>query len=141
MQRKTLTTLKELRIGDSFVFVKKDQPWRVMARADKSGKVAINQVINYNPVHKYDELRKGNSQVIFLRHTIPVPGEECFIEDLVPGDVFHKTDDIIHEYVVVKRGENFWDVRRMDCAAPEKAGKLAAVVFVRHKEVVHTSLN
>lgn len=142
MQRKTLTTLNQLRIGDSFVFLKKDEAWRVTAREDKSGKVAFNKFLeDGRQVLQYDELRKGKTPVVFLRHTIPLPGEECFILDLVPGDVFHKTDDVVHEYVVVESGHHFWKVRRLDMAATEFAGKIATVVFVRHKEVIHTTLN
>lgn len=142
MQRKTLTTLNQLRIGDSFVFAGKDEVWRVTARANKSGAVAINKFIGDKQIYKYDELRKGKVQVVFLQHTIPVPGEEILLDNLVAGDVFKKSADDVHEYVVVQRSSDVWfDVRRLDQAAPEKGGKLANVIFIRHNEVRHTTLN
>lgn len=133
MNPKTPTTLGQLRIGDSFVYPKRVDPWRVTARADKNGKVAVNQ---WNAgtekwIHKFDELKKQSTAVLFLRHTIPVPGEECMIDDLNPGDVFYRPDDVVHEYVMVKRGIQFSDVRRIDEAACIKAGVAAKVIFVR----------
>lgn len=133
MQPKTLTTINQLRIGDSFVFPKRVDPWRVTARADKNGRVAVNQ---WNAgtekfIHKFDELIKGSKQVIFLRHTVPVPGEECLVDDLQPGDIFFRPDDVVHEYVLVKHGHQFSDVRRVDEAACIKAGRGAKIIFVR----------
>jgi hypothetical protein len=135
MNHKTLTTLGELRIGDSFVYkLNRQDVWRVMARADKNKRVAVNQVFNGEPLHKYDELKKGSTSVVFLRHTIPVPGEEIFIEDLKEGDVFHNLQDIIHEYVIEQKGHDFWLVRRTDqAAAAGYWGRLTKVIFVRHK--------
>lgn len=136
MQQKTMTTLNQLRIGDSFVFPRRTDVWRVMARADKKGRVAINQIVNGRAIFAYDELKKGSKEVMFLRHTIPVPGEECFIEDLKEGDRFHMTDDIIHEWEIVQVGPTpqFVTIRRTDQPAPGKAGVLAKVVFISHKQ-------
>jgi hypothetical protein len=136
MRPKTITTLKELRIGDSFVFTRGDRktPWRVTARADKSHRVSINMWDDRGTwMHPYDDLKKGDTKVMFLRHTIPVVGEECFIEDLKEGDVFCRPEDIVHEYILVKRGIHFCDVRRVDEAAPVKAGRVARVIFIRPK--------
>ncbi len=135
MDHKTLTTIGELRIGDSFVYKStRTDVWRVMALADKKGRVAVNQVHNGKPIHKYDELIRSKKTVMFLRHTIPVPGEDCFIEDLQPGDVFFQPDDIIHEWVIMETGHDFYKVRRTDQAGPGYAGRLAKVVFVKHKD-------
>lgn len=133
MEQKTTAQLKELRIGDSFIIPKREDPWRVMAREDKRGKVAINQIINGKPVWPQDTLVKGTREVMFLRHTIPVSGEQCFIDDLTVGDVFTRADDI-HEWVLEKHGHAFSDVRRIDQSAPAKAGRLAIVTFIKHKE-------
>jgi hypothetical protein len=143
MERKTMTTLGELRIGDSFTFLKRADVWNVTARADKKGKVAINQLDdNKKPLLKYDELKKASTEVLFLRHTIPVPGEECFICDLNEGDIFYKPDDIIHDFEMVKRGHFFYEVRRLDQMASIRAGKMAVVIFVRkndeHEKLINT---
>lgn len=133
MQRKTLTTLNQLRKGDVFVFLKKDQPWRVTGRTDNNRQVTINQFINGNPIYKYDEMKSGSMQIIFMRHTIPLPGEECYVEDLQPGDVLHKTDDIINEYEVKERGDIWSTLRCLQSDKAEMAGKHLTVVFIKHR--------
>jgi hypothetical protein len=135
MNHKTLTTLGQLRIGDSFVYkLNRQDIWRVIAKADRSNRVAVNQIFNGKPIHKYDELKRASTSVVFLRHTVPVQGEEIFIEDLKEGDVFHNLEDIIHEYVIEKTGNDYWLCRRLDQSAPAGYwGRLTKVVFVRHK--------
>jgi hypothetical protein len=138
MEFKTQTTLNQLRIGDSFTYIgmfgqKRTDPWRVMARADKSGKVAVNQVVEGKTVYKYDELKKGTTKVLFLRHTIPLPGEVCLLDDLQPGDQFKMPGDEFDTWVVEKRGHLFFDVRRTTEAACSKGGRAAKVIFVKHK--------
>ena len=138
MQRKTQTTLGELRIGDRFVYnARRVDPWQVMARADKNGKVAVNQ-INYDgkPIHRHDDLKKKSTTVVFLRHTVILPQEECFLEDLNEGDIFRMKDDAVFEYELQKKGHDFYDVRRLDQAAPFKGGRLATVILIRKKEEV-----
>lgn len=135
MNHKTVCRLDELRIGDSFVYLKRADPWRVMARQDKSGRVAVNQVVNGKPQWKHDELKRGKTTVMFLRHTKPVPGEECFLEDLAAGDKFQRLDDdLLTEWVVEETGHDFWSVRKMTEAAPVKAGRLAKVIFLNHRK-------
>jgi hypothetical protein len=134
MQSKTLTTLGSMRLGDSFVFQKRTDVWRVISRSVNGKWTFINQVMNVKQIYKHDEQKRSSVVVMFLRHTIPVPGEEAFLEDLQPGDVFHQLEDVIHEWELVAKGHDFYDVRRLDEAAPAKAGRLAKVVFVRHKQ-------
>lgn len=136
MQRKTTTTLNELRIGDRFVYPGGNVSYQVTAKADKTGKVAINQFANGKQVNRYDTLKRKTTTVLFLRHSIPLPQEECFIEDLQAGDIFCKPADIVHEYEIVNRGHEFYAVRRLDCASIEMAGRLATVIFIRKKEGV-----
>lgn len=137
MEAKTVTTLGELRIGDSFVYsLSRGDVWRVMAMADKNKRVAVNQIDprTRKPVWKHDELKKANKKVVFLRHTVPVAGEPCLIDDLVPGDIFKRPEDSVHEWMLVNHGHMFSDVRRTDEPACGKAGKMAQVIFLRHKE-------
>jgi hypothetical protein len=133
MEPRTITTLDQLRIGDSFVYRKRLDPWRVMAKADKSGRVAVNQVVNGKTSWKHDELIRGKKQVMFLRHTVPVAGEECLVDDLKEGDVFFRPEDVVHEFELVKHGHAFSDVRRLDEASCVKAGRASKVIFVRPK--------
>jgi hypothetical protein len=135
MERKTLTTLGELRIDDRFVYPKRGDAWTVTARADRIGRVAINQKRDDGSlVLKYDELKKASTQVIFLRHGSPLEGEECFICDLNTGDTFFKLDDVVHEYEMKEKGHHFSKVRRLDEAAHIMAGNMATVVLVKRKE-------
>jgi hypothetical protein len=133
MQSKTLTTLGSLRLGDSFVFQRRTDAWRVISRSVDGKWTFINQIINGRQVYKHDEQKRSHVVVMFLRHTLPVPGEEIFLEDLQPGDVFQQMDDVVHEWELISKGHDFYDVRRLDEPAPGKAGRLAKVVFVRHK--------
>ncbi len=137
MEPKTITRLKELCIGDSFVYMKRVDPWRVMALADKSGRVAVNQInaADRKPIWKHDELKKGHTKVTFLRHTKPVPGQECLVDDLKEGDVFFLPDDIIHEWILVNHGHLFADMRRSDQShIGGKIGRATKVTFVKHKD-------
>ncbi len=133
MDFKTITRLDQLRIGDSFVYINRVDPWRVTARANKSGMVAVNQ---FNAgtrsfIHKYDELKRGTTAVMFLRHTQPVAGEQCLIDDLQEGSIFYRPEDLIHEYELVRLHYPFSDVRRLDHASPIKAGIFSKVIFLR----------
>ena len=134
MQRLTQTTAGELRIGDRFVKTGKDQTvWQVLSIGTKSA--VINQVTEQgHKLLKFDELLKVSTRVKFLRHTIVLPQEECFIQDLKPGDVFCKRDDLVNEYVIEEPGQQFYKVRLTSEATCEYAGKLASVIFIRHKK-------
>jgi hypothetical protein len=136
MEAKTMTTAGELRIGDSFVYPRRTDPWRVVALSDKNGRVAVNQVINGGNKYRHDELIRAAKKVMFLRHTIPVPGEMCYMIDLVPGDVFHIPDDLVNEYQVEKVGDLTIRMRRLDQAYTCNAGIMAKGVFVRHPETI-----
>jgi hypothetical protein len=133
MLRKTQTTLAALRIGDSFVYPKGNVAWRVTARADRKGKVAVNQFRGKEPINKYDTLKKKDTKVTFLQHTAPVPGELIFLENLEVGDIFKRKDDSVHEYVIEKKGHDFYDCRRLDQPTPIKGGRISEVIFIRHK--------
>ncbi len=134
MEHTTITTLGQLRKGDSFLFMKGDRKTvrRVTVPVNQKNMVAINIPIPGGWFNRYDDMKRARTEVMFLRHTIPLPGEECFMEDLKPGDVFFRPEDIIHEYVVQETGSDFWTVRKMCEAAPIKAGRLSKVIFVRH---------
>ena len=98
MQRRTLTRLSELRIGDIFHYPKQEEKFQVTDQT--RGHTSINKPdFNGGYISKYDELVKNTKQVIFLRHTRPQSGERFYVQDLRYGDVFHTLNDIITEYV------------------------------------------
>lgn len=136
MQHKTRTTLGELRIGDSFTFASKAKlprvdVWRVMDSNKKW--VMVNQInaISKIPILRQNELKRKDTEVVFLRHTVPVPGEEIFIEDLKAGDVFRSDDFGGMEFTVVKENYPFYTVED-DKGQVAKAGNLLKVIFVKH---------
>lgn len=138
MKTKTLTTLGELREGDRFTYLKRLDVWQVMTVLPR-GKFEVNQVdpVTKRQRFKYHDVKSANTQVVFLRHTRPKPQEECFIEDLKPGDVFFKPDDVVTEYVLLgklKEPADMYGLRKLH----DKEGKdlmmtkgLTTVVFVR----------
>lgn len=139
MQRNTITTLGELRVGDRFSFVKKNEVWQVTAI--KKNTTCFNKFDGKARLLKFDEEKRSTVQVFFLRHTIPVPGEECMIEDLKPGDIF-----------TTFAGDAEWCVREQftDSVKETKVVRPGTFVFsfikhglkvhyVRHKEIVNRS--
>jgi hypothetical protein len=133
MERKTITTLGDLRAGDRFVFPKETTVHQVFCVGKKTAD--INEVTpEGHPLNRYHTPKKLSTKVLFLRHGIPAAGEECFLDDLQPGDTFKMLDDEVHDYVVVKRGDRFFDVRRTDQSAPIKGGKLATVILIERKQ-------
>jgi len=103
MNRNTLTTLGALRVGDRFHYLKRVDVWQVTSQTRTHTSVNLPGLNGF--VHKFDELKKASTQVVFLRHTIPQPGEQCLLRDLNPGDVFHLKDDIISEYMLNEKAD------------------------------------
>lgn len=141
MERKTVTTLGRLRVGDSFVYkLSRGDVWRVMALADKKRRVAVN-IINVlgQPIYKRDDMVKVEKSVVFLRHTVPVPGEEIFLDDLSVGDILYHPDNIIEEYEVLEKRvgprRDATKLKRLRDGFITYAGIFSTVVFVKSKEV------
>lgn len=102
MQRNTITELGKLHDGDRFTYLKRVDPWQVIATV--GGKIAVNQInaATGERIHKYDDFKNPKTQVRFLRHTKPLPQEECNVGDLQPGDVFFENSNIILEWEVIR---------------------------------------
>jgi hypothetical protein len=102
MQRNIITELGKLHEGDRFAYLKRVDPWIVM---DTRGtKVAVNQLDpDGSRIHKYDDFKSPGIQVRFLRHTKPLPQEECIVNDLQPGDVFFENSNVVREWKVIKQ--------------------------------------
>lgn len=139
MEAKTHTTLAELRIGDSFVYEngypKRTEIWRVMQLPDSRNRVAVNRINadTRKPILRHDVIKKGSVRVVFIRHTVPVEGQECLLDDLEPGDMCSRPDpDDNATYVVIRHGSLYTDLRRADGLAPIKASRGARVIFISH---------
>ena len=105
MERNTQTTLGQLRDGDRFYFSSdhKKVSWEVKEKAGAT-QVLIN---NPNRPTRFPIPKNKNLAVVFLRHTVPVPGDECQVEELSPGAMFYFPDDVITEYIVSDREGSF----------------------------------
>jgi hypothetical protein len=102
MNRNTVTTLGELREGDRFTHLKKKEAWEVMKQVGRITYVNLPGLVPGSFMYRNDTPLKNSTQVVFLRHTRPVAGDDVPVEQLKPGDVFHKQDDIITEYEVMQ---------------------------------------
>lgn len=101
MNRNQLTTLAELREGDRFRYPSRNEAWEVINQGGKN--TFVNQFTpNGKRLHVHDIIKKSDTPVVFLRHTRPLPGEDCLLQDLRDGDVFHLPDNIINEYRVIQ---------------------------------------
>lgn len=68
IQRNEIVNLRDLKEGDRFVFLKSDVVWQVMGHLGSS--TAVNRVFeNGNKLLKHDELKRGSTQVKYLRST------------------------------------------------------------------------
>lgn len=134
MKRNSLATVGELQLGDRF-YKKADKKKKIW----ELRKVWLNQMECIDPgiapghQERHSKKFKNSTEVVFIRHTIPIPGEEIFIENLQVGDVFFRPEDVVNEYVVQEIGHDFYKVRKCSEAAPIMAGRLSTVIFVRHK--------
>jgi hypothetical protein len=138
MQRNTITTLGELRTGDRFCFVMKDEVWQVTGFTRTQ--VTINKFTSHGTqIFKHDEMKLKKTAVRFLRHTMPLAGEDCFIEDLNVGDVFCFNESIVDEYQVVSIDKDnlLVSVMNTDRTKNRAINYQTRVVFVgNEKEVV-----
>jgi hypothetical protein len=104
MLRNTATKFGELRQGDRFYFAgdKKKIVYQVTTErlVNKSSYNIVDA--EGKALWPFDKQSAHDKPVIFLRHTIPAPGEECRLYDLQQGDVFFFPDDFITEYLILK---------------------------------------
>lgn len=128
MQRNTVTTLGELRIGDRFHFLKRVDVWEITGKTRSHNSINLPG-LNGVFINKYDDLKKSSTPVVFMRHTIPEPGEECIFSDLKYGDIFHLPDNVINEYIITKGG----CVQGVNCIYPATVSGTDKVIFVRKK--------
>lgn len=105
MKRHTVTTLGQLRIGDRFCFL--DDKKQVVKEAIrfKNSSVCYNKIDHKKQKYAwvFNRSKPKNRPVLFIRHTILQPGDECFMQDLKEGDVFTKPGSNKEMRVVKKR--------------------------------------
>lgn len=124
-------------MGDRYHYLLKSDVWQVMEHTDKHTKV--NQFIfGERQVHRYHIEKRKSTEVIFIRHTIPLIGEECMLCDLDNGDVFYIDDDVVTEHVIIKK--EFPDTIIALAKDHNCQGILSTylkIVLVRKSEVTH----
>ena len=140
MKRNEIAPLGNLRIGDRFHIQgdKTKSVHEVVSHKCKKPYVAYQYVSGQK--YLYHKKATAFTLVIFLRHTIPAPGEEWMLNDLQVGDVFYMFGDVITEYQVVSRRtpENDVLIRYLNDLSITQPFEHCdvAVTFVRKEEEV-----
>lgn len=95
MNRKTNTTIGLLRVGDRFCFLSDFRSGKVYEVTSRSTAFTwYNKVENEKKKWLFDKKATLGKEVIFLRHTVLLPGDECFLQDLSKGDKFCNKEGI-----------------------------------------------
>lgn len=138
------TTIRELRIGDAFIFELSETAdvYRLIHKEQLSETVKIQKYFRSDvaPMEK-EEYSFANCNVYFVRHTIPAPGEDIFIEDLAPGDKFQlfipnpkpETGGSMILCEIMEKGFEFDRFRRIDTGDVGRIGRLTKVIFIGHR--------
>lgn len=138
------TTIKQLRIGDAFIFELSETAdvFRLMEKKDYSESVRIQKYFRSDvaPIDK-EEYSFASTRVYFVRHTVPVPGEDIYIEDLAPGDKFQlyipntkpETGGSNVYCEIIEKGYEFDRFRRIDTGDVGRIGRLTKVIFISHR--------
>jgi hypothetical protein len=138
MKRNTPTFTGELRPGDKFYFQKNGDRAVFEVMNQWSTWTEINvRYPNGTVMYPQNLRKKKNVPVVFLRHTLPVPGEDINIEDLKEGDVIFLRDDVVTEYFI---REHFNDQAGRETKVVNTSTKEisfvphgTAVTFIRHE--------
>lgn len=109
MNRNTGTEVGNLRVGDRFYFVSDSAKKTYQLTEEKNfEKPSYNIVNNGEKAWPFDRRAANNRPVVFLRHTIPYPNEECMLYDLKDGDIFFFLGDVVTEYSILStQGTDF----------------------------------
>jgi hypothetical protein len=101
MNRNTITAAGSLRLGDRFYKAgdSKKRTFEVIEKYNEAIKcVEPHLSAEQRDIWQLQKRFRASTEVVFLRHTRPEPGEDCLIDDLRPGDIFHLFGDIITEF-------------------------------------------
>lgn len=108
MKQKTQTRIGRLRQGDRFYLLSDKKKVVYQLDSFSREKAKYVKVLNDQPSNSwmYAKETSVNKEVIFLRHTLLQPGDECFLQDLNEGDKFYKLSDPATLYTIVKNTPN-----------------------------------
>lgn len=160
------TTIRQLRIGDAFIFELSENAdvYRLLEKKELSESVRIQKYFRSDvaPIDK-EEYSFAGTRVYFVRHTIPVPGEDIYVEDLAPGDKFQlyipntkkveqnpevmverfPAEQYQEKYTakggtmvfceIMEKGFEFDKFRRIDTGDVGRIGRLTKVIFISHR--------
>lgn len=88
MKRNTTTTIGALRQGDRFYFLSDTKKEVHQVISFSKLKTNYNQIINDKKAFTFDRDALNTKPVMFLRHTLLQQDDECYLQDLAPGDTF-----------------------------------------------------
>ena len=136
------TKIGRLRIGDAFIFELSETAdvYRLLEKNGGSVKIQKYFRSDVAPLDK-EEFSFPSINVFFVRHTIPRPGEDIFIEDLAPGDKFQlfiphadasKGGTMVY-CEIMEKGYEFDKFRRIDTGDVGRIGRLTKVIFISHR--------
>lgn len=144
MQQKTLTTIGRLRRGDRFYFlcdIKKKQVYQLDSfSGDKAIYVkVINDIASDSWMH--ERSTGQNKEVMFLRHTLLQPGDQCVLQDLMPGDILYKPEAVNNKYIITAKAphEIKMAFEKRPQGQPVYGHPLASVILV--KKAVNPKMN
>lgn len=143
MKRNTATTLGQLRIGDRFFFLTdKGEPVVREVTAHRSDGVKYNKIKPGKGVHGWfwDRKQPVTREVVFIRHTDLLPGDECFMHELNNGDVFLKPGTNKEMRMVDNKG-NQVKVRYVGQTAMLNTSALTTGIFVRRASLKTAATN
>ncbi|MGQ0738266.1 MAG: hypothetical protein ACT4OJ_04330 [Bacteroidota bacterium] len=132
----------DLRIGDSFILklIKNAKVWRIVKHSPGS-------ITAYH--YMRSDMRKTgepvyihpDTTVYFIRHTIPLPGEECFVEDLKPNDIITIPELGDKKWYIQHKGYDFDIMQELEGDKEGRIGRLAKVIYLGNKEKAKTGKN
>jgi hypothetical protein len=133
MKHNDFTFFEKLSLGDRFYFPsdKAKVAYQVVAPG------LYNQVLDGGrKALMHDKPAARDKPVIFLRHTLPQPGETCRLHDLKKGDIFFFPDNVVLEYEVTDAkgpaGEKQYFIRVVNTQGVSFQKVDTEVVFVRN---------
>jgi hypothetical protein len=111
MKPNTFTTFSALSIGDRFHFPTD----RARVVYQVTGQLHYNQVMeDGRKTMMYDKPAQKDKEVIFLRHTLPQPGQPCRLYDLKQGDIFFFPDNVVLEYEITATAGRQYFIRSVN---------------------------
>ena len=108
MKQKQQTVIGRLRIGDRFIF---SSDKKLIVYQIESFNTTETAIITKSPdsnsilkiFGRFKRTCSVYKEVLFIRHTILKPGDECFLQDLQRGDAFNKATDLKTAYIILNK--------------------------------------